>query len=107
MKYLYLLILLSTLVFAQEKMSFSEHFRIHNANNRPALKMKKKRNMRKLCKTDEQKAKEIASKICHNEKIKSLFLTHCGLMLYYVVFTESCKIKINVFNAKVLSKEYR
>jgi uncharacterized membrane protein YkoI len=97
-------LLLPIVAFASgEKLSPSEHNSIHGYNNRPLIKMAKKRNMHKLHKVDEKQAKKIV-KDETKEEVISLKLTHQGRHLIYKAKTQQYSLTINALDGTIISK---
>ena len=99
------LLFLPLMVFATgETLTFREHMSIHNYNHRPSIKLKKKRQMYRLSKLNEQDAERITEKKTM-EKSQSIRLTHRGKHLMFKVHTENYRLSINALDGTIIKKE--
>jgi hypothetical protein len=71
-------------------------------NQKFALKLGKKKKLQSLTKISKEEAAEKAEALCH-EKVTSQYITHQGQLLYYVLHTPTCIVKINALDGKKIS----
>ena len=104
MKYLTLL-LTPVFVFALgQTLTPSEHSSIHSYNNKPMVKIAKKRKMHKLHKVDEKEASKIVFDKT-NEDVQSIKLLHKGKLLQYKIMTKNHIFYINALDGSVIDKK--
>ena len=103
MKYLILLLTPLIVLASESTLTPNEHNSIHGYNNRPVVKMQKRRNMHILHKIDEKEVAVIASQET-NEEIQSIKLTHTGNILKYLVKTKNYTLSINALDGAILNK---
>ena len=103
MKYLTLLLTPLFIFASQNTLTPSEHNSIHGYNNRPIVKMQKKRNMHKLHKIDEDTAKEIAKQET-GEDVINLKIMHRNRMLLYKIQTKKYRLEINALDGNIIKK---
>jgi len=99
------LLFVPLMVFATgETLTFEEHMSIHNSNNRPSIKLKKKRQMHRLSKLNEQDAERITKKET-SEESQFIRLTHSSRYLIFKVYTENYRLSINALDGTIIKKE--
>jgi hypothetical protein len=99
------LLFVPLMVFATgETLTFEEHMSIHNSNHRPSIKLKKKRQMHRLSKLNEQDAQSITKKETKEES-QSIRLTHRGKHLMFKVHTENYLLSINALDGTIIKRE--
>lgn len=94
----------SDIPYEGEKLSNTEHRSIHSSNQRPTVKMNKKRKAHQLHKVDEEQAK-ITAKEETKEEVQSIRLTHHGKYLIYIVKTKQYTLIINALDGTVIKKQ--
>lgn len=93
------------IVFATgETLTFDEYMSIHNYNHRPSVKLKKKRQIHRLSKLNEQDAERITEKET-KEKSQFIRLTHRGKYLMFKVHTQNYQLSINALDGTIIKKE--
>ncbi len=106
MKIVLCTIILSVLSVGNEQVKVDSSTQLRSYNHRPSLVMEKETQLRKLAKISKKEVEKIANDIC-NEEVKSVSLTHKGQVLFYSVYTQSCKLEINALDAAIISKIIR
>jgi len=105
MKFLFVLLVLCSFMFAEHsQMTPSEHRKVHAINQKPLVQRATRQNMHKIHHIDEKKATEIV-KDEFNENIKRMKLHHRGKILFYDILTENYHIKINSLNGEIISSK--
>jgi uncharacterized membrane protein YkoI len=91
---------------AQNTMTVSEHNSIHGYNNKPTVKMQKKRNMHRLHKIDEVEIAKITQEKT-NEEADDIKLLHSVNILKYQVKTKTYILTINALDGTVINKRIK
>jgi len=100
-----ILVLFPFIVFASgETLSIQEHNSIHGYNHRPAIKLKKKQDMHRLHKVDEEELASFVKELTGEEPIQ-VNLKHKGLYLFYKVKTSSYYLEINALDKTIIKNE--
>lgn len=100
-----LLLCIPFIIFATgQTLTVREHMSIHNSNNRPSVKLQKKREMHRLHKIDEQDAARITKEET-SEESQSIKLTHSGMYLIFKVRTANYLLTINALDGTIIKKE--
>ena len=103
MKTLLFTILFSLVSTASIQVKVDSMTPLHTYNHKPSIKLKKQREFRTLAKIKKNEAVEIATSSC-NQDVQSYKLTHKRQLLFYRMYTKSCKIEINALDGAIISK---
>lgn len=103
MKTLVFILLLSFTSSASTQLMVDITTPLRTYNHKPYIKLKKQRKLISLANIKQKDALKVAALQC-NQDIKSHQLAHKGQLLYYRVYTQDCKVKINALDGAIISK---
>ena len=103
MKALLFTILFSLVSSASTQLKVDSISPLHTYNHKPSIKLKKQREFRSLANIKKTEAIEIAVTVC-DQDVQSYKLTHKRQLLFYRIYTKSCKIEINALDGAIISK---
>lgn len=81
----------------------SQHQSLHQYNQKPSLKPRQQRQMHRLHRIDEQKARAIATRLT-GEQVIQLSLRHTGSILFYFIKTAHHELIIDAMDGALLKK---
>jgi len=86
----------------QRLLKVGEHNNMTHTNKKMSLKIKDTQELHRLHQIDENQAKEIVEE-ASMEKVSSIIIKHNGLLLYYLVKTQSGKLfKVNAIDGVII-----
>jgi len=95
--------LVSALLCALEAQTLLDpSVQLQNYNHKLALKLKHKQKLQSLAKISTDEAVKMAEALCR-EKVLSSSIRHQGRLLYYMLHTPNCTVKINALDGQKIS----
>ena len=105
MKILLYIVVFSVIGSANTQLMVDNSIQLHTYNHKLSLKLKKKKQLKRLANIKYEEAQKMAVAYC-KEDVTSHRLTHKGQLLFYRSYTENCEVEINALDGALISKVY-